>query len=211
MGHGGTHCDYADHGTEQHPADHLELLVGVALEGPFCSDPGTPAAPFVAQKSQDRTGITLPNMEFFPAIDLLDFQTKYRVNASHSVERQVEALQQAMIKTNAELLSDAAMASGVSWTCQQVRAGYYSLDAVPAIQYGGLSEKVELYLAAVYAKAKQVLVERYRDTDTTRSGHQTAGFDKDKAVSDLIADYEQESREKLRLLMGKPRCTIELI
>lgn len=167
----------------------------------------TPPFPTLAQKGQDNTGqVTLPNMEFFPAISLRDFQERYRVNNGQAETRQIQTLQQAMQRINRELLDDAATEDGVSWVCQQVRNGFYTLETVPANQYGGCSEKVMQYRTAIYAHAKARLTERYRDTQTTRTGHDRAD-DMDLTVD----DYDQESREALRQLMGKRRCTIDLI
>lgn len=167
----------------------------------------TPPFPTVAQKGQDSTGqVILPNMDFFPDISLRDFQERYRVNNGQSETRQMQALQRAMQRINRELLDDDAMEEGGNWVCQQVKKGFYTLETVPSNHYGGCSEKVMQYRTAIYAHAKARLTERYRDTQTTRTGHDRAD-DMDLTVD----DYDQESREALRQLMGKPRCTIDLI
>jgi hypothetical protein len=167
----------------------------------------TPPFSTVAQKGQDSTGqVTLPNMEFFPDIALRDFQSRYRVDNGAGEDRQIQALQQAMTRINRELLDDSAMEEGTNWVCQQVRNGFFSLETVPANHYGDCNEKVMQYRTAVYAHAKARLVERYRDTQTTRLGHDRA--DDLELTAD---DYDQESREAVRQLLGKPRCTIELV
>lgn len=167
----------------------------------------TPPFPTVAQKGQDSTGqVVLPNMEFFPDIHLRDFQERYRVNNGQGESRQIQMLQQAMQRINRELLDDDAMEEGGNWVCQQVRKGFFTLESVPSVQYGDCTEKLMQYRTAIYAHAKARLIERYRDTQTTRPGH-----DRADDMELTVDDYDQESREALRQLLGKPRCTIDLI
>lgn len=175
------------------------------LDPPFLSE--TPAAPFVAQKSQDEEAVVLPNMEFFPDIVLLDFQLRYRVDASQYPQRQSQALQQAISKANKELLNDDSVDSGVNWVCQKVKKGFFELSDVPCNHYGDESEKVRLYFSCIYALAKSLLIKRYPKLYLGKKDRN------DKQDPDVNAadDYLQEYRESLRELMDKSRCTIALI
>lgn len=164
-------------------------------------------SPFIAQKGKDTKGeIVLANMEFFPNVPLLDFQERYKVDNGHSEERQIQNLQNAMQRINRQLLDDMATESGTNWVCEKVRLGYFTLESVPAFQYGECSEKVTQYFTAIYALAKSKLVKKHRDTDTTRHGHDHA--DELEKTAD---DYLTESREALRLLMDKSRVTIDQV
>jgi hypothetical protein len=169
-------------------------------------EPLTP--PFTAQKGQDdHDAIVLANMDFFPDIHLRDFQTRYKVDNSHGEDKQIQSLQNAMHRINKQLLDDMATEKRTNWVCEQVRKGYLTLDKVPSMHYGNCSEKVSQYLTAIYALAKANLVSKYRDIDTTRRH----GQEKAAELESTEDDYRQESRESLRLLMDKPRVTIDLI
>ncbi len=175
------------------------------LDPPLFSD--QPAVPFVGQKSQDEEAIVLPNMEFFPAIELLDFQLRYRVDASQFKQRQIQALQQAMSTTNKELLDGYSVDSNINWVCQKVRKGFFELSEVPCNRYGDESEKVRLYFSCIYALAKSLLIKRY---PKLYLGKKDRG-DQQDPDNNTADDYLQEYRETLRQLMDKSRCTIDLI
>ena len=80
------------------------------------------------------------------------------------------------------------------------------LANVAAEQIDGVSVKVWHYKQAVFNEAKADLTERYRDFDSTKSGHKEA----DKLETG-INDYRQKSREHIRALLGTPRAIIGLI
>lgn len=61
-----------------------------------------------------------------------------------------------------------------------------------------------LYSQAVGARAKALIVETYRDIDTKNAA--------DAEKLELPAEFwKQQSRESIRLLLNKPRATVELI
>lgn len=61
-----------------------------------------------------------------------------------------------------------------------------------------------LYLQAVGARAKSMILETYTDIDTKKNAD-------GEAVELPADDWKQQSREALRLLLQKPRATIALI
>jgi len=164
-------------------------------------------SPFLAQKSKDKEKATLiHNMLFFPDFYLSDFQSQYESDSTHSNHKQLQQLAIAMQQINRQLLDDMASDSSTNWVCEHVRQGYFSLASVPAAFYADKSEKVFQYLSAIFALAKAKLITRYRDIDSTESGQRHA-----EKIEGSIRYYLQESRESLRLLMGKSRATIDLV
>lgn len=173
------------------------------------ADPAPPV--FVARKSVDDGTTVISNFQFFPDIQLLDFQQRYNVNAGTAEERQVQAMVTAMQSVNDELLDPNAQDSGVSWVEEQLALGYCTLDQVPSIRYGTCNQKPTQYRTTVYAHAKALLVEKHRDTDSKRSGNRMEDMERSEHLEKTADDYFQESREAIRALMDKPRCTIELL
>ncbi len=168
------------------------------------SDFEPPDFGFIAEKTLADADTVIRNIAFFPDISLRDFQQRY--SAAGADENQlVEKLSTAMQRVNTELMNPASTDTELDWVSQQQQRGFCSLAAVPALQYGHCSEKIHQYNTAVYAYAKAQLLER-ADDDEPRSGHLNQ-----PELKKTADEYQQESREALRLLMDKPRCTIELL
>ncbi len=178
--------------------------MNTVLQPPFQSE--TPPA-FYGQDKQDVGTTRLENMDFFPALSLLDFQSRYRVDASQHPERQMQCLQSSMITVNRELMDPNAMPEGVSWACQWVRKGYDTLASIPAPQYGTCSEKVFLYSSAVYALAKSLLIQRYPEVFFGQKNR----TDKQDPDINTASDYYNEHRDTMHQLMGTPRMTATVI
>lgn len=166
---------------------------------------------FVARKSVDDGTTIISNWQFFPDLHLLDFQQRYNVDAGIEEARQIQALTTAMQSVNDELLNPNAQDSGVSWVEEQQALGYCTLDQVPALHYGSCTQKPHQYRTAIYAHAKALLIERHRDTDSKRSGFRSQDMERTEYLEKTADEYFQESREAIRALMGKSRCTIELL
>jgi len=178
-----------------------------SLTSPYQASAAT-VSPYLAQKSQDTEDeVVIANMDFFPDLHLLDFQLSYRVDASQHQNRQEQALQEAMVTVNNELLNNNATDSGINWVCEQVRKGYFTLSAVPSVIYGEVTDKQKQYLSAVYAHAKSLLVDRYPELFFGRKDR-SAKSDPDNNTGDI---YLTESRVNIRQLMGKARMTVDLI
>lgn len=88
---------------------------------------------------------------------------------------------------------------------QQVNLAYKTLQDVPAVQINGESVKAHRYRRAVYAIARALVLEGYRDVDTTPKG------DKDAAKLDLQReDLWRDARWCIADIQRKPRVYAEL-
>jgi hypothetical protein len=133
----------------------------------------------------------IENNGFFPSIELHDFNTRYQVNSSYSIERKLNLLQIAIQHTNNELLDR---------VCYWNQCGYYNLADVPAQQLGECSELMMTYRQAVYAKAMGLLIDRYRSTDSSRYGLMKADA---KGLEHVSEEYELEFRQAIYSLIGR--------
>ena len=145
----------------------------------------------------DTSDQTVGNIDFFPAIAVADFRRDTRVQDTVTDYRVMLAIRSAMIKTNKEL---------ATWQATQVTAGHATLAAVPADKYDDISRLVHLYTNAIYAKAKAIIIAKYRDTDSTR-----AGDDRADEIENTEDDYHGEHREAVRAILGVSRATVELL
>ena len=166
---------------------------------------------FIASKSFDDGTTVISNFNFFPSIHLLDFQQRYRLDAGTAASRQIHALMTAMQSINDELLNPNSTDTGESWVDMNIARGYCSLEQVPTLYYGACKQLMQQYQTSVYAYAKALLMERARDTDSRLSGTRADDLERSRDIDKTADEYRQESREALRALMGKPRCTIELL
>ena len=154
-------------------------------------------SPLVAQKPQADAAVVLDNAEFFPAIQLRDFDLRYGVDDTYAEERRVHCLNQAMLRVNEEL---------EAWSCGQVALGYDTLAAVPSRKLGECSEKLHHYRTAVYAHAMGLLQRRYwASADTVGSDHRAGDAE---SVAD---EYHAERWDAIRALTGVSRCIVELL
>ena len=149
---------------------------------------------FIATNSPATAAEQVINNGFFPDVDPALFRTVMRVDQTVTPARAVRALQDAMIAVNKELHT---------W---QLDAKVPSLSDIPSESYGDKSRLEHLYRTALFARAKALLVESYRDYDSTKSGH-----DRADAMETRVDDYLRQSREAIRNLLGVPRMTVELI
>ncbi|WP_275098061.1 head completion/stabilization protein [Sedimenticola hydrogenitrophicus] len=152
---------------------------------------------FIATGASQESGLTVKNLAFYPDLNLDNFRALYRIDTTVKNEVAIDALINAMVATNAELKA---------WRAEQEAAGHAALADVPADSYDGTSEKITHYLTAVYSRAKALLVERFRDFDSTGAGHGRADD-----LNLTTGDYLQQTRESLRALKGLPRTIVELI
>lgn len=142
---------------------------------------------------------TISNNGFFPDFELSLFRAQMRVDQTASDDRAAFTLKNAMIDVNREL---------AAWQAQHIETGHSSLGDVPGVAYfdSGKTDLQHYYQFAVFNRAKSELIERYRDYDSTLSGHQRSD-----ELEPRIDDHLRECREAIRALLGKPRCTVELI
>ncbi|MEQ5834233.1 head completion/stabilization protein [Marinobacter sp. NFXS9] len=141
--------------------------------------------------------VTITNAAFFPDLDLDTFREAIRLDGTVTNERAVPALEIAMSDVNGQL---------AEWMQEQQAAGATALDEVaqPAWQPDGYYTR--LYKRAVWSLAKANLVERYRDYDTTGTGH-----DRADALEPTDGDYRRDAAWAIADILGNHRTTVELI
>lgn len=156
---------------------------------------------FVAHNSPQSATETesdpLPSHPFFPEVIIADFRTAMRVDSVTTTDRAHHALFMAMLEVNGRL---------AEWGMAQQKDGIESLeDTTP--KFGQPVDAIkQLYLRAVWSLAKANLVERYRDYDTTRAGHDQAD-----SVEETVGDYRRDASWAINDILGIPRTTVELI
>ncbi|MCY7297481.1 head completion/stabilization protein [Alteromonas sp. a30] len=143
---------------------------------------------------QNQTPEKVSNKGFFPDIDMTQFREVMRVEQPISNLRAKQAILDAILSVNHELRA---------WSATQ---HYNALTEVPSEQYGEISQYEHHYQSAVFNKAKALLLENYRDFDSTKSGHERAD-----QMEERVDDYLRRSRESIRALLGTAKINIELI
>ena len=152
------------------------------------------SAKIIPKGTAQAEGITIEQDGFFPELLVDDFRNAMRVDTTIENDRLKGSLIEAALKVNNDLKAFAD------------NAEHDSLAEIPADTIDGKSIILQQYVAAVFNEAKASLSERYRDFDSTNSGHDAA----DKLEMG-IDDYRQKSREAVRGILGKPRARVTLL
>lgn len=139
----------------------------------------------------------IANFSFFPCLSLTDFREAMRVDAVTTEDRARHALHTAMLEVNSRL---------AEWVASKQKAGFSALSDLPERFGNPDGSNQSLYFNAVWSLAKAILIERYRDYDTSRTGNEKA--DELTPVSD---DYRRDAAWALNDLMQNPRVIVELI
>lgn len=147
-----------------------------------------PSAPLAAAAA------TIANDGWYPDLAREDFHDATGQGQTFAPPRIAAEILAAMIEINASLKD---------WRAAQTAA---RLAEIPATKYGEVSEKVILYRAAVFSRARAQLLNTTRDYDSTKDGHARA--DKLEPTAD---DWMRQSNEALSRLTGRPRTIVELI
>lgn len=134
---------------------------------------------------------------FWPSIDLDALRAAQRIDASVSLARLETAVVAAAISVNREL---------AAWRVARQAEGCSTLTDVPADAVRDVSERVHLYLRAVYVASTAEVCERYRNYDSTRNGKQNA-----EDLTPTIDEYRRDQRWAIRDFLGLGRSTVELI
>lgn len=134
---------------------------------------------------------------FWPPVDPAKIREAQRIDNTVPPLRLKAALIEAIVTTNGALLS---------WRSTQQAAGFATLAAVPADEVDGQSIHLHRYQRAVGCLAKALLLERYRDLDTTGKGLKDAD-----AITDPIDDCRRDHLNAIADIAGRPRTTVELI
>jgi len=135
---------------------------------------------------------------FWPSINPADIREEQRIDNTVTPVRLKATLIEAIAATNNAL---------AGWrTTQQVLGGHAALADVPAEQIAEQSILVHRYRRAVGCLAKALLLERYRDFDSTGKGDKKA-----EGLTDPIDDHRRDHLHALADITGRSRCTVELI
>lgn len=135
--------------------------------------------------------------DFWPDIVLADLRQSMRLTGGVSTSRLKHMTTEAVIYVNQQLNV---------WCKAQQAQGFSTLAAVPAETINNTTIVVFRYHHAVYSFTKALLIENYRDIDTTREGEKHA-----EALSSQIDDLRRDGQNAIRDLLGKPRMVAELV
>ena len=156
---------------------------------------------FVSPEPVNEKDETLKIGSFWPSINTRAFRESMRIDGTVTIKRLIEALKNAMIETNREL---------VNFQHQEMTLCYSTLESVPASKIytgeSGESELVYLYRRAVFSTAKANLTERYRDIDTTPNGSKKAD-----ALDPTIEDLQRDAIWAIQRIKGTTHNIVELI
>lgn len=143
--------------------------------------------------------------DFWPVIMLSDLRLAARITGGITTSRLMHVTTEAVAHVTSQLRD---------WRIGQMKAGYTALEYVPEILPSGEreimtinDENVQVYRfrRAVYSLARALVLEGYRDVDTTPKG------DKDAAALDLQRDdLWRDARWSIADIRGVPRLYAEL-
>lgn len=134
---------------------------------------------------------------FWPAVDPAKVRDEHRIDTTITPPRLRSVLIEAIASVNAEL---------AAWRIANIAAGVTALGDVTAESIDDQSILVHRYLRAVGCTAKALLMERYRDFDSTAQGDKKA-----EALTDAIDDIRRDARWAIADILGNSRTVVELI
>ncbi|MBA5197926.1 head completion/stabilization protein [Pectobacterium aroidearum] len=140
----------------------------------------------------DDNGEKVSAAAFWPEISLSDVRMEMRINGAVTTTR----LKHVVIEAVAHITDQLA-----EWQASRVSDGYTSLDLVPASLINGSSVKVYRYRRAVFSIARALLIENYRDVDTTGD----AGEKHASALTLQAADLWRDARWAMSDIRGAER------
>ncbi|THD52600.1 head completion/stabilization protein [Enterobacteriaceae bacterium ML5] len=141
--------------------------------------------------------ITIRNGAFWPDISTGALRLAVKLDGQITASRVKHAAIEAITMTN-DMLRD--------WRLTQEAAGVAALADIPEDEIDGVSVLVNRYQRAVYAFTKALLLEGYRDIDTTRDGEKHA-----EALSTQIDTVWRDGNWAVRDILGLPRDLAELV
>jgi hypothetical protein len=139
----------------------------------------------------------ITSSSFWPAIDPEAIREYQRIDETVTPQRLRMALIEAMASVNAEL---------ADFRRTQMASGIQMLTDIDADQIDDVSILVQRYTRAVGCTAKALLLERYRDYDSTAKGDRQAD-----ALRDPIDDLRRDARWAISDILGVCRSTVDLI
>lgn len=141
--------------------------------------------------------LTLTNDGWWPDIDVAVLRATLRLDGTVTDARLKASTVNAMLSVNRELRA---------FKERHVAAGAATLEAVADDEIAGEKALVAQYRRAVCCTAGAELVERYRNYDSTNSGHAEA----DK-LTETVDELRRDARWVIRDLLGIAHATVELI
>ncbi|WP_107318967.1 head completion/stabilization protein [Klebsiella pneumoniae] len=133
---------------------------------------------------------------FWPEIVLSDARKEMRITGTVTTSRLKHVVIEAVGHTADQL---------DTWRIEQQNAGFASLDTVPAMEINGQSAKVYRWRRAVYSIARALLIETFRDVDTTGD----AGEKKAAALASQANDHWRNARWAISDIRGEVRNSAE--
>ncbi|MDH5633048.1 MAG: head completion/stabilization protein [Gammaproteobacteria bacterium] len=137
------------------------------------------------------------NNGFFPDQTVAAFKASTRTVDTVTDQRVVDALSQSIIETNRAL---------ADWQAAHELLGITRLADVDSGVINGESELVISYRAAVFARAKALIIDKLRDIDTSREGDARAN-----EYENTRDGYLREAIKNVLAIMGRQTLTVELI
>lgn len=134
---------------------------------------------------------------FWPQISPSQIRVAQRIDGTITAERLRDALIEAVANVTAQLYD---------WRLAREAAFYDTLAEVPAETIDDVSILEHRYRRAVGCMAKAIVLERYRDYDTSNQGDRKADVT-DPSIDDLRRDAAWAIRD----IQGLGRSTVELI
>lgn len=119
--------------------------------------------------------------EFWPEIVLSNVRKEMRITGAVTTSRLKQVVIEAVAHTAEQLRR---------WQAEQIGAGYASLAAVPAMVINAESVKVYRWRRAVYSISRALLIETFRDVDTTGD----AGEKRAAALATQANDHWRDAR-----------------
>lgn len=145
----------------------------------------------------DDGGAKVESLPFWPVISLEELRRAMRLDGQVTTDRLMSRTVEAVSHVNDQLYL---------WRLVQADAGYQTLAEIPADPVNGTSVKVWRYKNAVFALTKALLIEGYRDIDTTSKGDEHAA-----ALSTQIDTLWRDVRWSLRDIQNEDRGIAELV
>lgn len=139
----------------------------------------------------------IENFLFFPRLSLTDFRSAMRVDSVAAQARARHALHGAMLEVNSRL---------ATWMQAHINSGVSQLADVPERPGAPAGSNLMLYKTACWSLAKAMLVERYRDYDTSRTGNEKAD-----ELEPMADDYRRDAAWAINDLTRRARTVVELI
>lgn len=139
----------------------------------------------------------ITSSEFWPDIGLGPLRQSMRLTGNVTTSRLKHMATEAVLYVN-QLLDE--------WRQEQSAKGFTQLSEVPSPQINDTTAIVFRYHHAVYSFTKALLIENYRDIDTTREGEKHA-----QALSMQIDDLRRDGQNAVRDILGKLRMFAELV